>query len=63
MPKSLAGPPPLLWSMQLWAWFDHSFWTVQVWPEPSVKLPCWALQMSPISPVLGSGSYQASGGP
>src|ERR1041385_2371939 len=41
--------------------FENSFCTVYVTPSPPTTVPCWALQMSPISPLFVS--YQASGGP
>jgi hypothetical protein len=41
--------------------FDHSVCTVQVWPCELI-VPCEPLQMSPISPFVPCGSYQASGG-
>src|SRR5439155_15050994 len=50
-----------LCAMQALAEFDHSFCTVYVLPSPPVTVPCWPLQMSPISPLFGS--YQASGLP
>lgn len=47
-------------TMQAPAAFENSFCTVYVCPSPPRILPCWALQISPISPLFGS--YQASGG-
>ena len=49
------------WTMQAPCLFDHSFCTMYVAPSPPTTLPCWALQMSPISPA--DELYQASGGP
>jgi len=45
---------------QLLAELENSNWTVYVVPL-AVYEPCWPLQMSPISPFVGS--YQARGGP
>jgi hypothetical protein len=46
--------------MQSLATLLNSFCTVYVTPSPPVTVPCCALQMSPISPLVPS--YQASGG-
>jgi hypothetical protein len=47
--------------MQSLCWFENSCWIVYVLPTVPVNVPCWPLQMSPISPWFGS--YQVSGGP
>src|SRR5579859_4341191 len=48
--------------MQLLCALLNSSWTVYVWPLfIGPRLPCCAVQMSPISPLVLS--YQASGGP
>ena len=47
--------------MQSFCWFENSFWIVYVLLSVPTNVPCWPLQMSPISPLVES--YQASGGP
>jgi hypothetical protein len=47
--------------MQLFWALENSSWMTYVWASDPVKVACCALQISPISPLLGS--YQASGGP
>src|SRR3954467_7265281 len=45
-------PATALLTMQLLVALSNSVCTTYVRPSPPAMLPCWALQMSPISPLV-----------